>query len=324
MLRIRVVVASLLMLPSLSCCAEPRKKTLPEAIEFVRPSVVRIAARIDPTPNPSAPIQIPSIPTIVPLGTGFMVNAEGYVITARHVVEALQSLQVPGNKRLVIGVALPNLEDFKSGGASISIRGNFADTECDVVEEDALHDIALLKMKQNPFTGGMGTFMKTPRGSVDYPHKVATLLTERPHDGERIAVSGYPLSKTVMITTSGNLASAWGYETKQVQPPRAPAGSLIPENVDLYLADMHVNPGNSGGPVYSVERGSVIGICVSFQAAPIVYADAGPRDRALYFNSGLSDVVPIRYAIDLLKKNSLNWTEQKNVSDSGSSKKRAD
>src|SRR6266851_1108351 len=198
--------------------------TLPEAIEFVRPAVVQISARIDPIQNPNAPIQIPGRPEIVPLGTGFMVNTEGYVITARHVVEALQSLQVPGSKRLFIGIALPNLEKFKAGDASISIRGSFAYAECDVVEEDALHDIALLKMKQNPFTGGMGTFMKTPEGSIDYPHKVATLLPDRPHDGERIAVSGYPLSNTVLITTSGNLASAWGYETKEVHRPGAPAG----------------------------------------------------------------------------------------------------
>src|SRR6266850_1140164 len=238
--------------------------TLPEAIEFVRPSVVQISARIDPVPNPSGPIPIPGRPAIVPLGTGFMVNAEGYVITARHVIEALQSLQVPGNKRLLIGVALPNLENFKAGGASISIRGSFANVECDVVEEDALHDIALLKMKQNPFTGGMGMFMKTPEGSINYPHKVATLLPGRPQDGERIAVSGYPLSNTVLVTTSGNLASAWDYETKQLQMPGARGGFPIPENVDSYLADMHVNPGNSGGPVYSVEQGSVIGICVSF------------------------------------------------------------
>jgi len=87
--------------------------------------------------------------------------------------------------------------------------------DCDVVEEDALHDIALVRMKQNPFTGGMGTFMKTPTGSIDYPHKVAVLRPNRPRDGEHIAVSGYPLSSTVLITTSGIVASAWAYVTSK-------------------------------------------------------------------------------------------------------------
>jgi S1-C subfamily serine protease len=241
-----------------------------------------------------------------------MVNAEGYIITARHVVEAFQSLQVSGNKRLLIGVALPNLENFKGAGGSISVRASFAYTDCDVVEEDALHDIALLEMKHNPFTGGMGKFMKTPKGSIDYPHKIAILSPDRPRDGEQIALSGYPLSGTVLITTSGSVASAWGYSTVQVHPPNAPAGFMVPDTIDFYLVDMHVNHGNSGGPVYSVQNGAVIGICVSFNPAPVEHsgANTNPADQTLFVNSGLANVVPARYVIDLLKKRSLKWTEK--------------
>jgi S1-C subfamily serine protease len=316
----RIVILGFLIICALAAQAEqsekvgtkPTRMTLPEAIEFVRPSVVQISARIDPPRNPNGPIQIPGRPTISPIGTGFMVNAEGYVITARHVVEFFQSLQVPGNKRLLIGVAVPNLDNV--GG--LSIRGSFAEVDCDIVEEDALHDVALIKMKQNPFTGGMGTFMKTPTGSIGYLHKVAFLSPDRPRDGEHIAVSGYPLSSTVLITTSGSVASAWAFRTEQSHPENAPTGFMMPTTIDSYLVDMHVNHGNSGGPVYSVEDGAVIGICVSINLVPVEHsANTNPTDLSLSFNSGLANVVPTRYIIDLLKKHDLKWTEKKSAKD---------
>jgi S1-C subfamily serine protease len=201
------------------------------------------------------------------------------------------------------------LENFKSGGATVSIRASFALAECEVVEEDVRHDIALLKMNQNPFTGGMGAFIKTPGGTIDYPHKVAILSPDRPRDGERIAVSGYPLSNTVLITTSGYLASSWSEETEEIQIPGAPANFRMPDTIDMYLADMHVNPGNSGGPVYSVEHSAVIGVCVSYQTAPVTGSNVGPGAQSLFFNSGLANIVPVRYVIDLLKKHNLKWTQ---------------
>jgi S1-C subfamily serine protease len=316
----RIVILGCLIICALAAQAEQSEKvdtkltrmTLPEAIEFVRPSVVQIAVLIDPALTPGAAIQMPGVHTKFPLGTGFMVNADGYVITARHVIEAFKSLVVTGNKHLLIGLALPNLENFTSGGGSITMRASFGNVECDVVEEDESHDIALLKMKLNPFNGGMGTFMKTPTGSIDYPHKVATLSPARPHDGEHVAVSGYPLSGTVLITTSGSVASAWAYTTEQVHPPNAPPGFMMPNEIDSYLVDMHVNHGNSGGPVYSAENGAVIGICVSFNLAPVEHNgnNTNSTDQSLSFNSGLANVVPARYVIDLLKKRSLQWTEK--------------
>jgi S1-C subfamily serine protease len=73
---------------------------------------------------------------------------------------------------------------------------------------------------------------------------------------------------------------------------------------------MHVNPGNSGGPVYSIEEGKVIGVCVAYDMAPVVYGDgnhepASAGNRPFFSNSGLAVVIPVRYVADLLKNHNL-------------------
>lgn len=285
-----------------------RTMNLSAAVQFIRPSVVQIVVELNSPPAPGGFPARPSRP--VPLGTGFLVNEDGYVATALHVVRAFENLQGQGQKRLLVGTALPNLENYKG----LSIRGSFQLTECDIIDEDARHDLALLKLKQNPFKGELGTFANIRGEKIGSEHKAATLSPGRPLDGEAIAVSGYPLSNTVLITTSGNLASAWGYDVADVHVPGRPEWFRFPDVADSYLADVQVNGGNSGGPVYSVENGKVIGVCVAFANAPVVYSDgdhepASAGNRPLSYNSGLSVVVPIRYVIDMLKKKNLKWQE---------------
>ena len=192
MLRVPVVAASLLALVSLNVHAQTKKMALPEAIEFMRPSVVQISLRIEQPPSTTGQFQLPSRPAYVTLGSGFLVSAEGYAVTARHVVQSFQAIQTGGHKSLVVGLALPNLENYKSGGATLSIRASFNFTECEVIDEDVRHDLALLKLKINPFTD-KPHLIQTPKETIGYLHRVAMLSSPaRPRDGEAIAVSGLP------------------------------------------------------------------------------------------------------------------------------------
>ena len=308
--RIPTVVACLLMLLSPSGHAKPQKKTLPEVIEIMRPSVVQISLRVNRPPTSTGLLQLPTRPVIVPMGSGFLVSVDGYAVTARHVVQEFQAIQVEGQKTLMVGLALPNLEDYKSGGATVSMRASFTFIDCEVIDEDVRHDLALLKLKRNPFTEMVG-LIQTPKETIGPPHRVAALSpSTRPRDGEAIAVSGYPLNETVLVTTSGNLASSWASDSVPAQVPGARVGFMVPDVSDFYIGDVHVNPGNSGGPVYSVEQGEVIGVCVAYEMAPVVYGDgnhesARAGNRQLFSNSGLAVVIPVRYVIDLLKKHNL-------------------
>ncbi len=200
-----VAIAGLLILANLNAQAEQlatrnvkaKTMTLPDAIEYVRPSVIQMTMMLDNFSGSAVAAFGGKLFVAFPLGTGFLVNEDGYVVTALHVVRAFQAYQVEGRKRLLVGVAAPNSEN---------IRGNFAQIEFDIVEEDAGHDLVLLKLKRNPFKGEIGIFMKTGDKSIEWPHKAVILSRGRPRDGEIIAVSGYPLSSTVLITTSGDMS----------------------------------------------------------------------------------------------------------------------
>jgi S1-C subfamily serine protease len=282
--------------------------SLAEAITRVSPSVVQITYEMDQFPKETSDALGKSF-LIGAAGTGFIVNEEGYVITALHVLNFLDGINgIPinghmyptGQKRLLIGLASPNIETEK-----LKVRGAFTLIPFTVVDRDPAHDLALLKPDQSLF----------PLGAARH---VQALSVARPNEGERVAVSGYPLGKTVLITTSGAVASSWGYEWQEPTPGRS--GINVPEIKDIFFVDLHLNHGNSGGPVYSVETGAAIGVADAYalednvmlsplpggKPEPAVDQNSG---RAFMTNAGLGVVVPARYVVELLKKSKLKWNE---------------
>lgn len=229
------------------------------------------------------------------IGTGAIVHSGGYVVTAKHVTEgAKHVIDERRGGSIHVGLAIPNMD------GPVSMRASFELVECDVVEEDPRHDLALLRMRNNPFASGRqpGVSRTTDGGvSINAMWGLAPLNVGRPRDGDGVVVSGYPLAYPTLITTAGIIASAWDSNSMDVVPEGAPPGFTIPDFQDSYLADVAVNPGNSGGPVYLQDDGSVIGICVAFRVA-----ETNGGGVPLRYNSGLSIVVPIRYAVDMLTR----------------------
>lgn len=277
--------------------------TLADSIEAIRPSIVQIGYEVSRL-SETVRRRIGQDWANGSLGTGFFVNSAGYVITARHVITEgttfLNQIQA-GEKRMVVGLAIPNAENM---------RGNFILIEFELIDEDERHDLALLKLKRNPFKGEVTSGIKIGNQETPLPVLAAPMREERPRDGEAIAISGYPLGQPVLITNAGSLATVWSYDTAEVRLPGAPEWFRFPDIADSYLADVETNRGNSGGPVYLSENGTVIGVCVGAKAAPVRYqggSDVSLNNQQLFYSSGLTVVVPARYVIELLKKNGLDW-----------------
>jgi S1-C subfamily serine protease len=260
---------------------------LPETIDQIRPAVVQIRVE-SPRAGSTNGERV--------IGTGFWVSDAGLLLTARHVIQGGQAaIQEKPGSRLALGLAIPNLT-----GPPITIRASFEVMDVDVIEEDPRHDLALLRAPRNPFQSGRPSGVHQVGGGwgVNALYGLSQLDPTMVRDGERIAVSGYPLAEPALITTSGGIASAFGTESKQVQHPSAPPGFTVPDVADSYMADVAVNPGNSGGPVYRVADGGVIGVCVAFKIA------SGQNPSPFFYNSGLSVVVPIKYGLDLIARHS--------------------
>src|SRR5262245_46763039 len=81
--------------------------SLVETFETVRPSVVALGSRLAQTRQG----ETPGFPTI--LGTGFVVDARGIVMTNRHVANALQHLPA----KCAMAVVFPRVETGEGGRA---------------------------------------------------------------------------------------------------------------------------------------------------------------------------------------------------------------
>ncbi len=257
---------------------------LATAIKRVQPGIVQITllahgfARRGTIPQPTNLTRA--------LGTGFVISLEGYVVTANHAVEEgfkiLESIQSE-IKTLSIGFAYPNTQQM---------RGNFTLMDFDLIETDKIHDIALLKLKSKeilPMFGNVPSLKLEP----------VILNLDRPEDGVAIGISGYPLNQSVLVTNGGFMATSWAFELQELKLPGTPEFYRKLDIADSYLADINVNPGNSGGPVYLASDGSVIGVCVAYLPTTVRDDKGGVTDY--YYNTGLAVVVPSRYVSDLLK-----------------------
>jgi S1-C subfamily serine protease len=158
-------------------------------------------------------------------GTGFIIAAEGYLLTNHHVVAG------PG--RTVVRIPAPSSDsppaNAPAGSPVVGNANAMRNVPAEVVASDAKQDIALLKIDPAAFP----VFTPLPLGG------------ERVRRGADVAVFGFPLGeelgKDVRITTGVVHSPSDQSDDKR------------------HVLDCRINPGNSGGPVLN-RLGHVIGM----------------------------------------------------------------
>jgi S1-C subfamily serine protease len=322
------LVVSILQISCLGGTKEQLKKTsdltASQAVEKIRPSVVQIIAEgsYGFVGNPRR------IDFHVIAGSGFFGDTLGHIITARHIVIAIDSLpskiirevgsSVDPNSIMVrILVGLPVTEITHGPNRSFE---NVVQISARIIKRSEKADAAIIEVPAHALDKAYSN------GLIEEPSKNIKLTTNKPivpifdtepaDEGEMIAVSGFPLSIPAMVTNFGWIGSAFGVL------PR-----VSPDDPDQFgqIGAIQINHGNSGGPVYRVRDGAVIGIAVSYWNAPADVSvsiddslfkkkEEKPEEKEMHpklpeiqtlfgnanVNSGLTAIVPIEEALRLL------------------------
>ena len=229
---------------------------LPDAIDGLRPSIVQIRASGPGTPAQGATI-----------GSGVIVTDSGSIVTARHVLDAIDFER---GQTLTIAFAFPDVDT-----PGLTRRANFMGVEGKLVDVDEQHDLALIEA-----VGGLANVGRV-LGNTQVPNAPAPahLSTAPLREGSQLAVSGYPLDQPSLVTNAGVLACTLSSEVEI-------GGVKV-----RHLGDFTAHPGNSGGPVFSLRDGAVIGVCVAGRLASMV--------------GGLTVIVPAVDVIAMLDRNGL-------------------
>lgn len=176
-------------------------------------------------------------------GTGFLINAEGYIVTSAHVVEeARRCLERSPGAKIMARLQAPG----ETEAAAIS---------CDVVAVDDLHDLAVVRPE------------RPVRAEPRAPSPSFLTLDPTPlADGAPVATTGHPLFVWRPTTQSG----------KVVRLEKLRLGGAGTEPTEILLLDMSVQPGNSGSPVFRVGAASAVGVIEGQKRGLVPYAIAIP------------------------------------------------
>jgi serine protease Do len=228
---------------------------LPELIAAARPSVLPVGTYRE-TDSPRFSFR----------GTGFVVGDGTRVITNFHVLPSVAN-SVDSGSLLVVQVP--------RGGGVLEQR------VARVLRTDRVHDMALLHVEGEPL----------PALTLAGPELVP--------EGTEIAFIGFPIGGVLgfsPVTHHGIVSSV-----TRIALPAPTAAQLSSRaltrlregDFSVYQLDATAYPGNSGGPVFEVASGHVIGVINMVLVK-------GTRESALTNPTGISYAIPVRFVRALL------------------------
>jgi len=229
---------------------------LPQIIERNKPSIVAVGT-----------YQATRSPQFVMRGTGFVVGDGRHVATNAHVVAEMADIAAGQS----LAIVAPNAARVPQQRAAR------------VAVIDQAHDLALLRIDGSP----LPALELHSSGPV--------------REGQAIAFTGFPIGGVLglsPVTHRGIISSI-----TPIAIPGGNAGQLNAKLVrqirdgsfDVYQLDATAYPGNSGGPLYELSRGEVIGII------NMVFIKER-KESTLSKPSGISFAIPVHFLRELLRQ----------------------
>lgn len=247
-------LAQSLVCALLLSCAGLAIADLPDLIDQIKPSIV-VVGTYAKTRSPA----------FVMRGTGFAVGDGTLIATNVHVVPEV--LDAASGETLVVQTSPDTGAQQRTARVAVS---------------DLAHDLTLLRIDGAP----LRTLVLHTGGAI--------------REGQSIAFTGFPIGTALGLSpvTHRGIISA----ITPVALPAATANHLNEKVIarlrsgafEVYQLDGTAYPGNSGGPLFEVEKGEVIGII------NMVFVK-GTKESVLSQPSGISFAVPVTYLQALLR-----------------------
>jgi S1-C subfamily serine protease len=219
----------------------------------------------------------------VPFGTGFFLNAEGFLATNAHVVDAATKYRASGSPvSLRISTRVAG-QPFK--GVRLHPKA-WVLTGVEEVAVDKRSDVAIVR--------ATGVLQTIPR--------FLSLLNEDAEPGTKIAFTGFALAQDEPITFSGHVASI---ETTASGAHIAEMTRGVEHFLDTYFCvDVPIHGGHSGSPVFRRKNGAVIGIASGAFPTPVF-----DETRSEVGGTGaIGYVRPIKYLMRLMKSTGVSYS----------------
>jgi serine protease Do len=194
-----------------------------------------------------------------PMGTGFFVSADGWFVTAAHVIAENNQLNGPVRKDLDQAWLMKE-SGLDDAGGLIGGMCQFVRFE----EVDAATDFALLKVDFRS-----NATKRQLVGLTGFPFLQVSSRTL--DEGEQVYSFGYPLAEPELLLDSPEfIASHSGLAprvTSAIVAAKMDRTQLVSVEGGpmVYVLDKALNYGNSGGPIVSTETGCVHALCSRFQ-----------------------------------------------------------
>lgn len=208
-------------------------------------------------------------------GTGFVVSDQNlganFLVTNAHVLYG--AAEDSSGSELVVQVR--------------DAKGGLQPRQAQVLEVDRLHDLALLRFSGEPVVG------------------IRLKDSEAVREGQSLALMGFPIGGALGFSPVTHRAVVSSI-TPIVLP--APTGQQLTEksirslrdgSFDIFQLDGTAYPGNSGGPLFDVDTGEVVGII------NMVFIK-GTKESAISQPSGITYAIPANFVKQLLQRHKAN------------------